>query len=95
MGWFSSSSKTEEPGAPSREDRKKCWETRDAYFTCLNSVGVVKAGGEGNACGKEKKRYEDSCAKSWIDYFNQRRVIADAQRERLAQGGSQAGNTRR
>ena len=66
MGWFSSSSKTEEPGAPSREDRKKCWETRDAYFACLDSVGVVKAGGEGNACGKEKKRYEASCAKSWV-----------------------------
>ncbi|PPQ69291.1 hypothetical protein CVT26_001609 [Gymnopilus dilepis] len=88
MGWFSSSSK-QDTSAPTREDRQKCWETRDAYFACLDRVGVVKAGEEGNACSKEKKQYEGNCAKSWIDYFNQRRVIAEAQKERLARANEQ------
>ncbi|KAF5326989.1 hypothetical protein D9619_005029 [Psilocybe cf. subviscida] len=88
MGWFSSSKK-EEPTAPNRQDRQKCWETRDAYYACLDSVGVVKAGEEGSACDVQKKFYEDNCAKSWIDYFNQRRVIAEAQKDRLARTNEQ------
>ncbi|PPQ65177.1 hypothetical protein CVT24_011054 [Panaeolus cyanescens] len=98
MGWFSSSSKKEEDNAPSRENRKKCWETRDSYFACLDKAAVVKPGDEGTLCTTEKKLYEENCAKSWasslftcyIEYFNQRRVIADAQKERLARGNEQA-----
>jgi cytochrome c oxidase assembly factor 6 len=66
MGWFSRSSKTKESNEPSRENRKKCWETRDAYFDCLDGANVVKAGEEGNVCTKEKQLYEDNCAKSWV-----------------------------
>ncbi|KAF4613453.1 hypothetical protein D9613_008134 [Agrocybe pediades] len=91
MGWFSSSKK-DENAAPSREDRQKCWETRDAYFACLDRVGVVKAGEEGSACSKEQKEYGKSCAQSWIEYFNQRRVIAEAQKDRLARANQQAQN---
>jgi cytochrome c oxidase assembly factor 6 len=68
MGWFSSSKK-EETTAPNREDRQKCWETRDAYYACLDSVSVVKAGEEGSACAAQKKSYEDNCAKSWVRTF--------------------------
>ncbi|KAH0833445.1 hypothetical protein J3R83DRAFT_12560 [Lanmaoa asiatica] len=63
MGWFSTS--TPDVSAVSREDRKKCWESRDVYFTCLDRAGVLEVGKEGNACAKEKSRYESSCAKSW------------------------------
>ncbi|RDB25579.1 Cytochrome c oxidase assembly factor 6 [Hypsizygus marmoreus] len=73
MGWLSGSSKSDEATASSRQDRKKCWEARDAYFSCLDRVGVVKAGQEGKACSTELRKYEDNCAKSWIEYFNQRR----------------------
>ncbi|KAF8963103.1 cytochrome oxidase c subunit VIb-domain-containing protein [Flammula alnicola] len=90
MGWFSGSSNQEDSSAPNRENRQKCWETRDAYFACLDGVGVVKAGEEGKACSREKKLYEANCAKSWIDYFNQRRVIAEAQKDRLARANEQA-----
>ncbi|KAF5359890.1 hypothetical protein D9756_002945 [Leucocoprinus leucothites] len=95
MGWFSRANKTEENNEPSRQNRQKCWEARDAYFGCLDRANVVKAGEEGNACTKEKKRYEDDCAKSWIEYFNQRRIIADAQKERLAQAKMQNDNSKR
>lgn len=63
MGWFSNQ---EESSLPNREKRRKCWETRDAYFVCLDRVGVVKAGDEKDACSKEKKLYETNCAKSWV-----------------------------
>ncbi|KAF9477722.1 hypothetical protein BDN70DRAFT_914011 [Pholiota conissans] len=89
MGWFSSSSSKEDTSAPNRENRKRCWETRDAYFACLDGANVVKAGDEGKACASEKKLYEASCAKSWIEYFNQRRVIAEAQKDRLARANEQ------
>ncbi|KAJ3502855.1 hypothetical protein NLJ89_g8698 [Agrocybe chaxingu] len=81
MGWFWSSTSKEDPTTPNRENRQRCWESRDAYFACLDRAGVVKAGEEGKACEKEHKAYEGNCAKSWIEYFNQRRVIADAQKE--------------
>lgn len=65
MGWFSSKS-TEDNAAPTRENRARCWETRDAYFACLDAANVIKAGEEGKACVKEKGKYEENCAKSWV-----------------------------
>ncbi|KAF8905678.1 cytochrome oxidase c subunit VIb-domain-containing protein, partial [Mucidula mucida] len=91
-----SSSKTSEEGAPTREDRQQCWDARDTYFACLDRVGVVKAGQEGQTvCREEAKLYKMNCAESWIEYFNQRRVIADAQKQRLAQARTQAQNAKR
>ena len=66
MGWFTSSSTQEEPSPPDREKRRKCWETRDAYFACLDRAGVVRAGEEKDACSNDKKGYETNCAKSWV-----------------------------
>ncbi|TRM60407.1 cytochrome oxidase c subunit VIb-domain-containing protein [Schizophyllum amplum] len=88
---FTSSKPAEEakPTAMTREDRQKCWDSRDAYFACLDKVKVVKAGDEGDQCKAENTLYEKNCARSWIDYFNQRRVIAEAQKERLAQANNQ------
>ncbi|KAJ8088919.1 hypothetical protein PM082_014165 [Marasmius tenuissimus] len=97
--WPFSSSKTEEEDlkAPSRHDRQKCWETRDAYFACLDKAGIIKPGDERSqgVCSSENQVYEKNCAKSWIEYFNQRRVIAEAQKDRLAQANTQAQNARR
>ncbi|KAF7965928.1 hypothetical protein HWV62_14434 [Athelia sp. TMB] len=89
MGWFGSS-KPEEPSAISRQSRAKCWEHRDTYFACLDAAGVVKAGEEGGACAKEEAGYAQNCAKSWIEYFNQRRVIFDRQKDQLAAAKAQA-----
>ncbi|KAH9050378.1 cytochrome oxidase c subunit VIb-domain-containing protein [Lactarius deliciosus] len=98
MAWFtgSSSSKPENNTNSSfREDRSKCWEARDAYFTCLDAAEVVVAGTEGSKCAAERKAYEQNCAKSWIDYFNQRRVLAEKQKPLLAQAATQAAQARR
>ncbi|KAF9062939.1 cytochrome oxidase c subunit VIb-domain-containing protein [Rhodocollybia butyracea] len=79
-----------------REDRQRCWDARDQYFACLDRAAVVKPGDEkpSRACGSEGKSYEESCAKSWIEYFNQRRVIGEAQKDRLAQADTQARNAK-
>ncbi|KAH7884827.1 cytochrome oxidase c subunit VIb-domain-containing protein [Phlebopus sp. FC_14] len=88
MGWFSSSKP--DVSAATRQDRKQCWDSRDAYFDCLDREGVLEAGQEGNACAKSKSRYEDHCAKSWIEYFNKRRILAEKQKGMLAQSQQQA-----
>ncbi|OSC96320.1 hypothetical protein PYCCODRAFT_1379416 [Trametes coccinea BRFM310] len=94
MGWFSSSKSSETLDPTSRQDRQRCWDSRDAYFACLDANNIVKPGDEGNACAETKKKYEQSCAKSWIDYFNKRRVLADQQQGVLTQARTQAESVR-
>ncbi|EPQ53935.1 hypothetical protein GLOTRDRAFT_62394 [Gloeophyllum trabeum ATCC 11539] len=98
MGWFnwsSSGKSTEESNPPLRQDRQKCWETRDAYFDCLDRAGVIKAGDEGNKCAAENAAYQENCAKSWIDYFNKRRVLAEQQKGLLTTANVQAQDAKR
>jgi cytochrome c oxidase assembly factor 6 len=66
MGWLWGSSKPEQPTVASRQDREVCWESRDAYFDCLDKADVVKAGDEGTSCSSQKTDYEKNCAKSWV-----------------------------
>ncbi|GAA5963533.1 hypothetical protein JCM3765_006271 [Sporobolomyces pararoseus] len=80
MGWFSSSSSsssepTNDSAAPSRSERKACWDSRDLYFGCLDKNSVSVPGQEGDKCKKEDGEYRDKCAASWVDYFNKRRVL--------------------
>lgn len=74
-GWFASSSASEEKPSPiSRESRQACWNTRDAFFQCLNTNGVdippstftPKNVGKGGACEAALKDYEANCARSWV-----------------------------
>ncbi|KAI0064943.1 hypothetical protein BV25DRAFT_1822719 [Artomyces pyxidatus] len=94
MVWPFSSEK-EPPNAASRQDRAKCWEARDAYFACLDASQVVVAGTEGSKCAVENRAYQQNCAKSWIDYFNKRRVLAEKQKPLLAQAAMQAEEAKR
>jgi hypothetical protein len=65
MGWFSSS-QPQQPDAASRSERQKCWDTRDAYFKCLDAAGVLTPGEEAKGqCQAENQVYEQNCAKSW------------------------------
>ncbi|KAJ8294916.1 Cytochrome c oxidase subunit 6B-like protein new16 [Rhodotorula toruloides] len=69
MGWFSSSSSSDSVSisgaAPDRSQRSQCWESRDAYFACLDKNGVQVPGQEGEACKKENNEYKGKCAGSW------------------------------
>ncbi|KAF9889175.1 hypothetical protein FE257_007664 [Aspergillus nanangensis] len=85
MGWFSGSSsdsKTASDGgriAPDRSSRQRCWEGRDKFFTCLDNNDILDAIKDDKQarrkCGKEVEEFEASCAKAWVKYFKEKRVM--------------------
>nr|GAT53906.1 predicted protein [Mycena chlorophos] len=90
MGWWPFSSSPKQDSPPTRTERQICWDSRDAYYACLDGVGVIRAGTEApSACKAERKAYEGSCAQSWVKYFNERRRIAFAQKDMIAQANAQ------
>jgi len=56
--------------APDRVKRAKCWDSRDAYFQCLNKNNILDAIREKEAaekaCAKESASFEQNCASSWV-----------------------------
>ena len=64
--WFGT---PKDSGPPARNDRQKCWESRDAYYACLDKVNVLIPGKEENKCAAQLKAYEGNCAKSWVRGF--------------------------
>ena len=51
---------------PNRTQRQRCWETRDAYYACLDALNVTAPGDEGGKCGKEVEAFKKTCAASWV-----------------------------
>lgn len=86
MGWFGGSSNNDgiEPGqAPTRAQRKACWEARDAYYACLDQNGITQAddgelGDKAGVCKDFRKAYEGACGKSWVSLLCRSRVGASA-----------------
>ncbi|KAI9654885.1 MAG: hypothetical protein M1831_005254 [Alyxoria varia] len=86
MGWFRSTQKQEDPSTTDdgsykplkREERQKCWEARDAYFTCLDKNNILDAIRDRDAaaqkCPKQSEAFAQDCASSWVTYFKQKRV---------------------
>lgn len=72
--------------APDRTKRARCWDSRDAYFACLdrnNILDALKQSDDAAAkCGKEAVGFERDCVASWVKYFKQRRV-AEYEKEQL------------
>jgi cytochrome c oxidase assembly factor 6 len=83
MGWLPWSSSEQEGGvkktsggafeSPSRTNRAKCYEARDAFFECLDRNKILdsvnsKAGVTASrvACGPEDQVFEKNCAHSWV-----------------------------
>ncbi|KAF2121722.1 cytochrome oxidase c subunit VIb-domain-containing protein [Lophiotrema nucula] len=68
--------------SPSRTNRAKCYEGRDAFFECLDRNNILdsintKAGQAAatKACGGENLVFEKNCAHSWVEYFKKQRVV--------------------
>lgn len=79
MGWLPSFGSSSSPAdakskeayeAPDRVKRAKCWDSRDAYFKCLDENNILDAIGNKDtaekACGKESQSFEQNCASSWV-----------------------------
>lgn len=77
----SSTSKTSDGGyqAPLRNTREACYESRDIFFDCLDEHDILDANKHDaesrQRCPKEVEAYERDCAKSWIKYFKEKRVM--------------------
>lgn len=75
--------------APTRTERKKCWESRDAYFACLDRNNILDAVKDDKAaaknCGGESAVFERDCASEWVTYFKKWRVAEHNKKQRLAQ----------
>ncbi|KAF3939296.1 hypothetical protein ABW19_dt0200319 [Dactylella cylindrospora] len=82
MGLFSALGLSSPPPpkttAPDRTERQKCWEARDAFFSCLDKHDILDSikdsGAAGKKCSGELKVFEKDCAASWVEYFKKRRV---------------------
>lgn len=76
MGWLDKASKGPTPSsdgayeAPDRTSRARCWEARDAYFSCLDRVGIldsIKDQDEAlRQCRAESEQLDRECASSWV-----------------------------
>ncbi|KAK4154318.1 cytochrome c oxidase assembly factor 6 [Chaetomidium leptoderma] len=82
--------------APTREERKKCWEARDTYFACLDANGIVDAlkddSKAARACGGESAGFEKDCAAQWVTYFKKWRVQDVQKKARLKELEAQGAN---
>lgn len=58
------------PIAPDRSQRAKCWEGRDAYFSCLDKNNIIDSIEEKDKaakfCSGEGRKFEANCASSWV-----------------------------
>lgn len=58
--------------APDRSERKKCWESRDLFYACLDKHDIIDslaAEGKKKAdqhCAPENKQFEKDCAAAWV-----------------------------
>lgn len=53
---------------PNKEDRKRCWDSRDRYWECLdaNNDDIAK-------CLETRKTYETGCPSQWVKHFDRKR----------------------
>ncbi|KAL3873448.1 hypothetical protein ACJMK2_036564 [Sinanodonta woodiana] len=54
--------------APNRAERENCWNARDDYWDCVEAKTA-----DNEKCKKLRKVFEESCSKSWVQYFDKRR----------------------
>lgn len=58
---------------PDREQRKKCWDTRDKYWECLDNLNVKERAEKPKACIEFRKMFESSCPPQWVIHFDRKR----------------------
>lgn len=71
--------------APDRTERRRCWDARDAYFSCLDASKILdplsKEGAQ--ACLPQNAVFERDCAREWVAYFKKWRVADHNKKQRI------------
>ncbi|XP_050308094.1 cytochrome c oxidase assembly factor 6 homolog [Anthonomus grandis grandis] len=52
---------------PTKDERAKCWGSRDKYWECLDQNG------DESQCKVFRKLYEENCSGQWVKHFDRRR----------------------
>lgn len=52
-----------------KDERKKCWDSRDRYWDCLDGTAEEK-----ERCLQLRKQYETSCPSQWVKHFDRKRT---------------------
>lgn len=97
MGWFSKEDKEYHP--IDRSSRRQCWDSRDAFFQCLDKIDVINPLDPAQQkkikqnCQKQEAKFHNSCAESWIKYFKEKRVV-DYKKEKFLKEMEQQNATR-
>ncbi|XP_037274445.2 cytochrome c oxidase assembly factor 6 homolog [Rhipicephalus microplus] len=53
---------------PNKEQRQKCWDSRDRYWECLDSNAD-----DAKRCAEMKSLYETLCPSQWVKHFDRKR----------------------
>lgn len=71
-----------------RSNRRRCWDARDQFFSCLDEIKVMdaldpkKQDEIKSHCSKQLSEFNENCADSWIRYFKEKR-FSDYQRAKV------------
>lgn len=82
MVWPFNSPSSNESTPPLRSTRKKCWESRDKFFACLDGIGVENALDSAHKpavkknCSSQEAEFDRDCAASWVKYFKEQRYYS-------------------
>lgn len=65
-------------GFPTKEERAKCWESRDIYWQCLDESAPTHSSTSGEqvpkVCRELRKIFETSCPGQWVKHFDRKRT---------------------
>ncbi|XP_054718610.1 cytochrome c oxidase assembly factor 6 homolog [Uloborus diversus] len=53
---------------PDKEQRKKCWDSRDSYWECLEQNNEDKT-----KCQEKREYFVKECPNRWVDHFDRKR----------------------
>ncbi|CCD27266.1 Coa6p NDAI_0K00750 [Naumovozyma dairenensis CBS 421] len=88
MTWNIIGKKEKKEPPNTRNARRLCWDSRDEYFKCLDSINVINPLDPKNSkkiqtsCKEQSNQFDQNCATSWIKYFKEKRFV-DYKRERM------------
>ncbi|KAL9108392.1 MAG: hypothetical protein Q9227_006852 [Pyrenula ochraceoflavens] len=78
-GTTDSKASTADYKPPDRNFREQCYLSRDAFYDCLDEHDILDASKHDEEvrkkCPKVLAAFERDCAKSWIKYFKDKRVM--------------------
>ncbi|OQV13802.1 hypothetical protein BV898_12021 [Hypsibius exemplaris] len=67
--------------APNRAERKACWDSRDAYWKCIEKNGT-----DAPVCDQLRTEYLNLCPGQWVKHFD-RKFIYEQYKKKVEQDG--------